>query len=285
MSDKEESGMPNFRRIVFAAVLGLLSSVSSPMSISAQDVHGIVDVNENCLMGGISAGKWLEADALAPLLKGGERYRLYTLTKALGETVGANPNSGDEPCNGSKEVAFSPKPEDGIAVGGQWNALPRVPRALSTKDPAYRQVVASILRRHGFVRPKINITQILRIDLDGDGIEEALVSATHLAEGLSVAGGPMAVHAKPGDYTLVFLRKIVKGRPRDIILVEAYYPRANSEPWTPPEQHSVAAVLDLNGDGKMEIIVHGMYYEGSWSSVFRLDGNKVENVFGCGCGA
>ncbi|MDT4897645.1 MAG: hypothetical protein QOH25_2722 [Acidobacteriota bacterium] len=277
--------MPKFKKIIFAVLLGLLSSVYSPLMVSAQDVHGIVDVNENCLMGGISAGKWLEADALAPLLKGGERYRLYTLTKALGETTGANPNSAGEPCNETKEVAFSPKVEDGIAVGGQWNALPRVPRALSTKDPAYRQVVANILRRHGFVRPKINITQILRIDLDGDGIEEVLVSATHLAGGLSVNGGPMAVQAKPGDYTLVFLRKLVKGKAQDIILVEAYYPRATEEPWSPPEQNSVAAVLDLNGDGKMEIIVHGMYYEGSSSSVFRLDGNKVENVFGCGCGA
>lgn len=277
--------MPTFKRIIFAALLGLLSSVSSSLTISAQSVHGIVDLTENCLMGGIGEGKWLDADGIATLLKGGERYRLYTLTKALGEISGNAPTADGEPCNGSRVVTFSPKVEDGIAVGGSWNALPRIPRALSTKDPAYRQVVASILRRNGFVRPKINITQILRIDLEGDGIEEVLVSATHLAEGLSVDGGPMAVHAKPGDYTLVFLRKLVKGRARDIILVEAYYPRATAEPWTPPEQHSVAAVLDLNGDGKMEIIVHGMYYEGSWSSVFRLVGNKAENVFGCGCGA
>jgi hypothetical protein len=285
MSEKEKSVMLNFKKIIFAALLGLLSSVSSPLAVSAQDVHAVVDVNENCLMGGISGGKWLDADALAPLLKGDERYRLYTLTKALGEMSGSASTEDGEPCNGSRVVTFSPKPEDGIAVGGQWNALPRVPRALSTNDPAYRQAVANILRRHGFVRPKINILQILRVDLDGDGIEEALVSATYLAGGLSRSGGPMAVQAKPGDYTLVFLRKLVKGKVQDIILVEAYYPRATEEPWSPPEQNSVAAVLDLDGDGKMEIIIHGMYYEGSSSSVFRLIGNKVENVFGCGCGA
>jgi hypothetical protein len=50
-------------------------------------------------------------------------------------------------------------------------------------------------------------------------------------------------------------------------------------------QYEVAAVLDLNGDGQMEVIVHGGYYEGSGSDVFRLIGNKVDNVFGCGCGA
>lgn len=276
--------MPNFRKIIFASLLGLLIGVFSPLSVTAQDAHAVVDVNEHCLIGGVSGGQWLDADGIAPLLKGGERYRLYTLTKALGEVSGSGASADGEPCNGTREIVLSPKPKEGIAVGGTWNALPRVPRTLSTNDPAYRQVVAGILRRHGFVRPKINITQILRIDLEGDGIEEAIVSATHLAEGLSVDGGPMAVHAKPGDYSLVFVRKIIRGRVRDIVLTEAYFPRKNSEPWT-PTQDKVAAVLDLNGDGKMEIILHGGYYEGSWSSVFRLDGEKFENVFGCGCGA
>jgi hypothetical protein len=276
--------MPNFKRIIFAVVLGLLSSVSSSLTISAQDVHPIVDTVEGCLIGGIAGGKWLEADELAPMLKGGERYRLYTLASAAGEAVGSNTESAGEPCNGTKNIKFSPETRGAIAVGGEWNALPRIPRAVSTNDPIYRQVVAGFLRRNGFVRPKINITQIIRIDLEGDGKEEVIVSATHLAEGLSVDGGPMAVHAKPGDYSLVFVRKIMRGRVRDIVLTEAYFPRKNSQPWT-PTQDKVAAVLDLNGDGKMEILLHGGYYEGSWSSVFRLDGEKFKNVFGCGCGA
>jgi hypothetical protein len=155
---------------------------------------------------------------------------------------------------------------------------------LSTNDPAYRQIVAGLLRRRGFVRPKINVTQVLRIDLDGDRVEEVLVSATHLAEGLGGPDRSMAIHGQPGDYSLVLLRKLVRGKVRDTLLVEHFYPRKIQYPLT-PEQYSVAAVLDLNGDGKMEVIIHGGYYEGSWSTVFRLDRNKVENVFGCGCGA
>jgi hypothetical protein len=276
--------MSKLRKNIFVSLLVLFSSLSYSVIAQAQDVHPIVDVNENCLLGGIQKGRWVEADALAPMLKGGERYRIYTLTRAMGQTTGAKPNSAGEPCNGNNEIAFSPKPEGGIAVAGSWNALPRVPRALSTNDPAYRQVVAGLLRRHGFNRPKINITQVLRIDLDGDGIEEALVSASHLAEGISINGGPMAVHGKPGDYSFVLLRKLVRGKVRDILLAEHFYPRKIEYPET-PMQYDVAAVLDLNGDGKMEVILRGGYYEGSMSSVFRLIGNKVDNVFGCGCGA
>jgi hypothetical protein len=272
------------RKSIFVLLFTLLGSLSCAVIARAQEVHPAVDVSEGCLLGGVQKGKWLEADAVAPLLKGGERYSLYTLTKAAGKAVGAKPNSAGEPCDETFGITLTPKPESGIAVGGNWNAQPRTARALSTNDPAYRRVALNLLRRRGFKSPKINITQILRVDLDGDGIEEALVSATHLAEGMSINGGPMAVHGKPGDYSFVLLRRLVKGKVRDDLLVEHFYPRPLETPET-PYQYDVGAVLDLNGDGRMEVIIHGGYYEGSWSTVFRIDRNKIENVFGCGCGA
>jgi len=276
--------MPGLGKIFLASLLALAGGWIDRSDALAQSIHPVVDVNEHCLIGGVARGKWLEAEELAPLIKGGERYRLYTLKGATGEVVTGSAVPAEEDCNGAKEVKFSPEVREGIAVGGDWNALPRVPRVMGTNDPVYRRAVARILNRQGFKKPMVNITQVLRVDLDGDGREEVLVSANYLAEGLSVNGGPMAVHATPGDYLLVFVRKIVGGKVRDIPLVEGYYPQKNSDYWT-PQQAVVAAVLDLNGDGRMEIIIRGGYYEGSWSSVFRLDGAKVENVFGCGCGA
>jgi hypothetical protein len=276
--------MARFRKVIRAAALLAFGTLAFTPSASAQNTHAVVDLQENCLIGGSSGGRWVEADEIAPLLKGGERYRLYTLEGARGRAVGSDTASGDANCDGAKMVKLSRKVEKGVAVGGPWNAMPRVPKMLSTKDPASRRVVARLLARKGFRRPVINVTQVLRVDLDGDGVEEALISATHLAEGLSTGGGPMAVHARPGDYSLVVLRKIVRGRVRDIILTEGYFPRPNSEQWT-PTQDEVAAIVDINGDGRMEIILHGGYYEGSWATVFALKGNGVENLFGCGCGA
>ena len=277
--------MLKFRSTIFAAHLMLLGVLLYPPTASAQNVHPVVDLSENCIVGGTSGGKWVEADVLSPLIKGNERYRLYTLTKQVGEVAGQKPESYGEPCEDTKTMKLTPEPQEAIAVGGDWNALPRVPRVVGTNDPVYRQVVAGFLRRKGFVRPKINITQIIRIDLDGDGTEEVIVSANHLAGGLRSPERGMAFHAEPGDYSLVFVRKLIRGRVQDIVLAEEYYPKKTSEPWGPPNQNDVAAVLDLNGDGRMEIILHGAYYEGSWSTVFRLDANnKFENVFGCGCG-
>jgi hypothetical protein len=207
------------------------------------------------------------------------------LTKQVGTVTGGKPETYGEPCEDVMTMKFTPESKDAIAVGGDWNAQPRVPRLGSTKDPAYRQVVAGFLRQKGFVRPKINLTQVIRIDLDGDGTEEVIVSANHLAGGLGSADRGMAFRAQPGDYSLVFVRKLVRGKVQNIVLTEEYFPKKSSEPWGPPNKHDVAAILDLNGDGRMEIILHGAYYEGSWSTVFRLDANnKFENVFGCGCG-
>ena len=40
----------------------------------------------------------------------------------------------------------------------------------------------------------------------------------------------------------------------------------------------------LNGDGKMEIVVFGEYYEGAFSSVYEISGNKAAKVLETGCG-
>jgi hypothetical protein len=274
-------GMSGFKNIIYAPLLILLGILSYPIAISAQNVHPVVDIETGCLLGGVAGGKWLEAEAITPLIQGGESYRLYTLKGPAGKLVGAKVDPTGDPCGRSSNIAFEPKPAEGFAVDGRLNAMPRIPKIMSAGDPAYMQVVAGILRSHGIRRPLVNITQLLRIDLDGDGAEEVLMSATHLAEGIGSASSQMAVRSKPGDYSVVFLRKMVKGRVQNIILSEDYHLRSND---STPFQFRIAAVLDVNGDGKMEVIVHGDYYEGGGSTLYRLVGNKVKEAFGCSCG-
>jgi hypothetical protein len=47
----------------------------------------------------------------------------------------------------------------------------------------------------------------------------------------------------------------------------------------------VSAVGDVDGDGRMEVIVQADYYEGGGSTVYRVKGNKLEALTSCGCGA
>ena len=47
----------------------------------------------------------------------------------------------------------------------------------------------------------------------------------------------------------------------------------------------LAAVLDLNGDGKLEVIVHSFYYEGGQTTIYRCQPDKIEEVLSVECGA
>lgn len=43
--------------------------------------------------------------------------------------------------------------------------------------------------------------------------------------------------------------------------------------------------FDLNGDGKMEIVVSSRYYEGEATIIYQCDRKKIEDVLSVGCGA
>lgn len=273
--------MPRLKTIACLTLSLLMTLTAAAQKRRDAEPHPAVDVGNGCLLGGVTKGKWMEDTAIAPLLKGGERYHLYTLQGAAGEVVGTKPSEGETPCNGAQEIKLSPDAHEGFAVVGEWNAMPRMPQLLSVNDSTYRQVVSGILRRHGMPGSKVNITRVLKVDLEGDGVDEVLISASYLAGGLNSPERGMAVRAMRGDYSFVVLRKIIGGKVRDIQLAGEFYSKRTDEIAT---QYEVNGVLDLNGDGRMEVVLSVDYYEGSSNTVFSINGARVLNIFGCGCG-
>ncbi len=236
-------------------------------------------------LGGSADGHWLQPEAAAALIPGGEKYRLYTLTGEVGASVGNKPAKGEEgPCSDTWYVTLAPFPVGRgslVAVGGPWNAMPRPVKITGTEQQVYKAAAAEILKSKGIANPKVNLTQVLRVDLDGDGVEEVLVSATNY-EGFKPGGG-MKPNARAGDYSLVFLRKVVQGKVVTSIITGEYYPQAKE--FNAPAEHRVIGVLDLNGDGILEIVLSGRYYEGDWVEAYRVDGAKIIKLFSMGCGA
>jgi hypothetical protein len=53
---------------------------------------------------------------------------------------------------------------------------------------------------------------------------------------------------------------------------------------TTPNVYEVPAVLDLNGDGKLEVIVHSQYYEGSATTIYDCSGGKCKAALSVECG-
>jgi hypothetical protein len=277
------------KRVLRLPLLILIhASLVLPSSVWAQQqVVPVVDVSGGgCVMGGVSGGKWVESEDMARLMKGGERYVLYSMTRRIGVRTGTQPASEGEPCSSTmyvKNLAPNETGKDLIAVGGNWNALPRVPKVENPRSPLYRAVVADLLRRNGIRRPQVKIVKVLRVDLDGDGVEEVLINATRAKRWDS---GSIAHDWNAGDYSVVLLRKVVRGKVQTIVLDGEYHPKLRKQDSDgPPNEYALTAVLDLNGDGRMEVIVQGGYYEGDWKTVYDIKGSKVDNIFGCGCGA
>jgi hypothetical protein len=159
--------------------------------------------------------------------------------------------------------------------------MPRPVKISSTELQVYKDAAAEILKSKGIANPKVILTQVIRVDLDGDGLEEVLVSATNYAR--FEPGGRLTPDSRAGDYSLVFLRKEVQGKVVTSIIAGEYYPKAKK--FNAPNEHRVIGVLDLNGDGILEIVLSGRYYEGDWVDAYRVDGTKIIKLFTMGCGA
>jgi hypothetical protein len=179
------------------------------------------------------------------------------------------------------EVNISPLPEgesDVFGVNGSWDAQPRLPKIQDTNQEEYRNVVSSHLRGAGISKPKVTILQLLRVDLDGDGTEEVLISANSTAT-------PGHFMSK-GDFSVVLLRKVARGRAVTIPIVSEVELKNHKDPIQTGSWHhkeTVAAVLDLNGDGVMEVITTSQSIFDTGKAVYEIKGPKPKEVIGWYC--
>jgi hypothetical protein len=260
--------------------------MANPFLVAKADVHPIVEVQSGDLFGATINSKWIKSEEAAKAISDERTYKIYGLTQSLGEAKGAKPKpSEEEVCSDVLTVSLSSKPDKGaIALAAPWNALPRKPRIADTTQQVYVDAVREFLRTKEIDQPKVKIENILRVDLDGDGEEEVLISATNYFDKENRA--PMRSPA--GSYSMVLLRRVVAGKVETQLVDGEFYPKAyvsNDASFNAPNAHTVIAVLDLDGDGKMEVVVASSYYEGEATTIYRCGPKKVEAVLSVACGA
>lgn len=261
-----------------AALLAFTLAAAPPAVAAAQAIHPVLDVKGGWVLGAPVNGTWRDGQAIARRVRAGRRYRVFGATAELGTSTGTRAESLDVPCPETFGVELSPERAGGeIAIDAGWNVIPRrVIRLSQAAADGYRGAVRQILLRHGIRNPDARVTGAVRVDLDGDGTEEVIVSAHR-----QTADGTF--HVGAGDYGIVFVRKLVAGTVRTMGIEEEYHPRARGE--TTPNQFTIAGAYDLDGDGAMEMLIRGRYYEGEWSTLYRLSGTTARKLVSAGCGA
>ena len=246
------------------------------------NVAPVVDADSGWLLGSSQAGKWLGAATTASLLRGGESYRIYSQAGSAGTSVGSKPANPPGPCGDLFTVELTPPATltGTLALAGDWNPLPRTPVDLAADAPAHRQAIADLLRANGIPKPDVRLTRAVRVDLEGDGSEETVIAATRYANADALES--LYGTAVAGDYSVVAISRTVNGRVEAILAAGDIYPKPRD--YSAPARYDLRGMLDLNGDGRMEIVVDSQWYEGGGIDVYDVAGSKIGHVFTAVCG-
>lgn len=236
----------------------------------------IVDASRVQFLGAAVGQSWLPFDRAAPWYEAGEPVKLYELGRAIGETTAGELGPVDEFCTAPRLVVDRRVGDSGvIGVSAHIDALPRPVRIESTDQPEWVEVVAAWLRAREIASPEVQLQQVVRVDIEGDGSDEVLLVANRLQG--------MGEVAHPGDYGLVLLRAGDGPAASTLAIRQEVYPQGCSDECLPME-YEISGVLDLNGDGDFELVVTAAYYEGEERTVVDIDESGPRDVLGWACG-
>jgi hypothetical protein len=221
---------------------------------------------------------WVQVEPATALpVAGGEDYQVALIgLEAI--IVGGPPTTLCDPLN-NPGVVFEneqvlgdwPGPL-GVAISAPWVIVPHLVEQMED-DGSYSAFAGELLAERGLDVPNPVMKQILHVDLEGDGVNEVLVVAEDVSEGLI---------AQDGDYSIAFVRRSVSGDVQTDILGESVIVTADNPV---VNSYSVGAVADLNGDAGMEVVLTAAYYEGIFVEVWEYGAEGPVPRISAGCGA
>ena len=244
--------------------------------------NGVLVASEGVL-GWVIDGVLFANDNGAAPAAAGDEYRLLRPEGVTATAVGPAPELG---CLGTTPfidlgVTADSWPYDfPIGVSGTWDLFPQAVEVMATENEIYKDITRDLVAQFGLDDPDPQLLQVLRVDLEGDGVDEVLVVAERL-QGGGLAG------AQAGDYSIVYLRKVIGNEVQQLVLHHSALQNLAPDAFGYLEAFRVPTVADLDGDGQMEIVTQGFYYEGSWTEMWEyVENGQGEAVvaLSVGCG-
>ncbi len=244
---------------------------------------------DGLLLGGYIDGKWISDADLQQneayhmhRIWGGETVGLYTFRgyKCEGVACALSEDHPDEDEGDASQpsglassaggalriLSVQHMDEDGVkssslgcaelAVSGERNALPRAPIPLGKTNGTYVKAVRDHLASRGVDVSQPVITQIYRVDIEGDGADEVLIAASDDLPGSFAEKASLYSSLKDGDspedggYSVLLLRKVERNGVRTVALAESL-PGISAV----PAVYKICQLADLSGDGHLELIM------------------------------
>ncbi|MDP9494605.1 MAG: hypothetical protein M3P87_05130, partial [Actinomycetota bacterium] len=225
---------------------------------------------------------WVQVEETTSLpVAGGEDYQIALLglearTTGSGEELLCDPLNTPGVIFASEEVLGDWPGPFGVAISANWELTPHLVEE-TTDDGTYAAVASQLLAERGLTVANPPIKQVIRFDLEGDGVNEVLVVAEDVSADLL---------AEEGDYSIAFLQKVVEGDVATAVIGESVVIELEEGETPYVLSFTVAAIADMSGDGRMEMILDSAYYEGVgvevWEYVNDDIGPAVQIATGCG---
>ncbi len=241
------------------------------------------------VLGALSDQKWLNSRESAKLIAG-DTFKFFSHTGVTGSFNAGKPESLGVPCEDTFSVPLNPSHKSKafeIGVTATWNPRPRAITVLPNTSLAYVKIASEFLAKKGLKNTLVKLTSVIKTDFDNDKSDEVFIVGRHYQEMSSSDYYPPS-GGKKGDYSFVLMRKIVAGKVQtislgdDVILKDIEVEADNRHL---AELYDIAGLLDLNGDGKLEMVAYGAYYEGYSFEIKEWDGKKFVSKAVSGCGA
>ena len=218
---------------------------------------------------------WLSGGHAAHYMSNQTAYDFYS-PRGFFQTPGSAPERSPI-CENYylRSPAALPEPMVGVANG--WIPQKRLTSELAVNDPSYTQMLWEWFQGQGNSPAEIQITRILQVDIEGDEVNEVLLSASYFKE----TTGQIA---ETGDYSVVLLRKVIGNTVLTIPLIKEYYVTSTpQQEMSYPYTYTLLDAVDLNRDGTLEVVVDVRRWEGGGALVFRVDGQNVREVLRAIC--
>lgn len=227
------------------------------------------------LLGGVSRETWLSPDISVSRFAGEVTYSLHSFTQESTYFLWGKSPQFSPTCKAYSVSTGAALDESGfVGVVDGWDITKRPATELSADGQFYSQVVSDWLTGEGVSVPEVDSIHVYRVDLEGDGTDEVFISATHLDDSQHTT--------KAGDYSIVLMRQVVGNEAVTKLIVGDVY-RSQDLEITYPRTYSLANFIDLNQDGRLEVVVEIRKWEGFGARVFQIDGEDVLPALSAEC--
>lgn len=234
----------------------------------------VFDISNKFVFGRYANGEWK-----APTKYNG-KYKVYRREMLIGTaTIKSIPNKAEEPCAPDFEYTekFDNTREiDYIAVEGIWNHLPRIPKKMNTKEPAYTKIVQEWAKTKKINPSQFTITEVVQVDIDNDKENETIIVAKNIDHTFG---------AIENNFSAILIQK--NNQTIEVCAFSLDTESAKNCTEDTPCYGSIyrfVMCLDINNDGILEIIIADQVHEGMGKTIYQWKNNKFENILDWGCG-